>query len=77
MKFNVNKTKTKIFNYTDKYQFTTRLAIENSPIEVIKSTKLLGTIITDDLRWDENCKNLIRKANMRMKSNPLKPLEIS
>ena len=66
MKVNVNKTKTMIFNYTDKYQFTTRLAMENRPIEVIKSTKLLGTIITDDLRWDENCKNLIRKANMRM-----------
>ena len=66
MKVNVNKTKTMIFNYTDKYQFTTRLAIDNFPIEIIKSTKLLGTIITDDLRWDENCKDLVKKANMRM-----------
>ena len=66
MKVNVNKTKTMIFNYTDKYQFTTRLAMDNCPIEEIKSTKLLGTIITNDLRWDENCKYLIRKANMRM-----------
>ena len=66
MKINERKTKTMIFNYTDKYQFTTRLAINNNPKEVNKSTKLLGTIITDNLRWDENCNNLIRKANMRM-----------
>ena len=61
MKVNVNKTKTMIFNYTDKYQFTTRLAIDNFPIEVIKSTKLLGIIITDDLRWYEICKNFVKK----------------
>ena len=37
-----------IFNCTDKYQFTTRLRINNKPIEVIDSTQLLGTIIVID-----------------------------
>ena len=46
---NEKKTKTMIFNYTNKYQFTTRLSINDQPIEVIKNTRLLGTIIQDDL----------------------------
>ena len=31
-----------------------------------KKCKLLGVIITDDLRWDENIKYLVKKANQRM-----------
>ena len=66
MMVNEKKTKTMIFNYTTNYQFTTRLSINDKPIEVINSTKLLGTIITDDLKWDANCANLVKKANGRM-----------
>ena len=66
MMINEKKTKTLIFNYTEKYQFTTRLTINNEQIEVIDSTKLLGTIITNDLKWDYNCKSLVKKANSRM-----------
>ena len=40
-----------IFNYTEKYQFTTRLLLKGEHLEVIDSTKLLGTIITNDLKW--------------------------
>ena len=51
MVINQKKTKTMIFNYTEKYQFTTRLSIKGEHLEVIDSTKLLGTIIlgTNDL----------------------------
>ena len=66
MMINEQKTKTMIINYTDKYQFTTRLKINNAPVEVINSTKLLGTIITDDLKWDQNTNYIVRKANARM-----------
>ena len=66
MLVNDKKTKTIIFNYTDKYQFTTRLSINDKPIEVINSTRLLGTIITNDLKWDENTANIVKKANARM-----------
>ena len=55
-----------IFNYTDKYQLSTRLSIDGEPIEVIDSTKLLGTIITNDLRWDRNTSNIVKKSNARM-----------
>ena len=66
MLINEKKTKTMIFNYTNNYQFTTRLNINNQPIEVIDSTKLLGTVLSNDLCWDLNTANLVKKANGRM-----------
>ena len=54
MMINEKKTKTMIFNFTEKYQFTTRLQLKDKNIEVISSTKLLGTILSDDLGWDLN-----------------------
>jgi len=66
MLINVKKTKSMIFNFTDDYEFTTRLDLEGNPIEVIENTKLLGTIIQNDLKWDMNTSNIVRKANMRM-----------
>ena len=66
MLINEKKTKTIIFNYTNNYQFTTRLAINDKRIEVIDSTRLLGTIITNDLSWDANTAEIVRKSNARM-----------
>jgi hypothetical protein len=66
MLINEKKTKCMIFNYTNKYQFTTRLTINEKPIEVINSTRLLGTIIQDNLSWDQNTAELVKKGNARM-----------
>ena len=66
MVINEKKTKCMIFNFSKKYQFSTRLLLKNTNLEVINKTKLLGTIITNDLKWDENSKFLIKKANMRL-----------
>ena len=66
MLINEKKTKTLIFNFTDKYQFTTRLSLKNGKVEVIENTKLLGTIVQTDLKWDLNTANIVKKANMRM-----------
>ena len=66
MKLNHKKSSAMIFNFTEKYQFNTRLSIEDSKLEVQKKCKLLGVIITDNLRWDENTKYLVKRANARM-----------
>ena len=66
MKINEKKTKVMIFNYSTDKQFTTRLTVNDHPVEVTNSTRLLGTIITDDLRWDENTAHIVKKANARM-----------
>jgi hypothetical protein len=66
MVINEKKTKTMIFNFTENYQFTTRLQLKNENIEVINSTRLLGTILSNDLRWDLNTSSIVKKANARM-----------
>ena len=66
MILNEKKTKNLIFNFTDKYQFATRLVVNGERVETISNTKLLGTIISDDLSWDLNTKSIVQKANARM-----------
>ena len=66
MLVNEKKTKAIIFNFTNNYQFTTRLSINNKDIDIIDSTRLLGTIIQKDLKWDLNTAEIVRKANARM-----------
>ena len=66
MMLNKKKTNYMIFNFTENYQFNTRLNIESENIEEKKKVKLLGTIISNDLKWDENTSELIKKVNSRM-----------
>ena len=55
-----------IFKFTKSHKFSTRLTFKNKTIETIKETKLFGTIITDDLNWNKNTKNVCKKAYARM-----------
>ena len=48
------------------YKFTTRLKLKDENIEIVNSAKLLGTIVTDNLTWDENTNYLVQKAHTRM-----------
>ena len=66
MLINSKKTKTMVFNFTKNYQFTPRLFIQGELLEVIERTRLLGTIITSDLRWEQNTSHIVKKANARM-----------
>ena len=66
MLINQKKSKIMIFNFTQKYQFTTRLEINGDALEVVPKTKLLGVLIQDDLKWDANISSLVKRANARM-----------
>ena len=55
-----------IFNFINKYQFTTRLMSNAKILEVLPKLKLLGTIICTDLAWDSNTANIVRRANAIM-----------
>ena len=62
MRLNFAKSKLMIFNPSRKYQFTTRLEINGQNLEVIEKTRLLGTILTNDLKWEENTRSIVQKA---------------
>ena len=66
MILNQKKTKMMIFNFTDNYKFTARLELNSEHLDVVQKAKLLGVIITDDLKWDENTTALVKRANARL-----------
>ena len=55
-----------IFIFTKEKQFTVNMMLNGKNIEVVKETKLLGTILTNDLKWNRNTEELIKRANKRM-----------
>ena len=66
MKLNERKTKNLVFNFSKKYQFATQLSLNGTVLETPSEVKLLGTIISEDLKWDKNIKMIVQKANKRM-----------
>ena len=66
MELNVKKTQGMVFNFSKNYQFTTDILLKNQRIEIVKQAKLLGLILTSDLKWDENTNYLVKDANRRM-----------
>ena len=40
--------------------------LEDNLLEIITSTRLLGTIISSDLKWFENTEMLVKRAYQRM-----------
>jgi hypothetical protein len=67
MQLNTKKTKAMLFNFTTKHQFSTRVAVENDTMEIVKEAKLLGVIINDQLTWSPNTESLVKRANSRMR----------
>ena len=66
MLINKEKTKIMIFNYTDQYQFSSRITLDGENVENVSETKLLGTIIQNNMKWDSNTSNIVKRANARM-----------
>ena len=63
---NEEKTKIMIFNFTKTHQFTTRIKLKEKNVEIVEKMKLLGTIITKNLKWHENTNHIVKKAWGRM-----------
>ena len=67
MMINQRKTLNIQFNFTKDKQFFTDIVLKKEKLQSVNQTKLLITIITDELKWDENTKYIIRKANQKMR----------
>ena len=52
-----------IFNKSKKWDFPPELHFENgTQMEYVSKTKLVGVIITEDLKWGENTSYICKKA---------------
>ena len=55
-----------VINFTQKYQFSTRLSLDNNMLEEVTECNLLGLAINNQLTWYNNTERIIQKANKRM-----------
>ena len=55
-----------IFNFSKNHQFSMRMKENGENIEIVNKIKLLGTIVTSDLKWNKNTEYLTKKAWTRM-----------
>ena len=66
MRLNCDKTKYMIFNFCHSAQFHTRIHLNNTLLDQVKETRLLGVTISDDLTWHSNTNKLVTRAYQRM-----------
>ena len=67
MELNQKKTKSLIFNFTKDKQFATNIKLKGEAVELVKESKLLGVIITIDLKWERNANHIFKNANKMMR----------
>ena len=67
MKLNEKKTKNMIFNFSTNKQFCTDIKVNGEVIETVQEARLLGTIISNDLKWEANTKFLVKDSNRRLR----------
>ena len=66
MALNSSKTKYMVVNFTKKFQFSTRIMLDDRLLEEVQECRLLGLTITNQLSWQKNTDNIVKKANTRM-----------
>ena len=67
MKLNEKKTKNMIFNFSTNKQFSTNIVVNGEVIQTVTEAKLLGTILSEDLKWEKNTQYLVKDSNKRMR----------
>ena len=55
-----------MFNSSRNWDFTPQVSLGNKCLEVVDEIKLLGVVITSDLKWHRNTKYLCDKAYGRL-----------
>ena len=66
MKLNESKSKVMILNYTTKYQFATRIHLNDNLLDTVSETTLLGMVVSSDIKWHSNSKLFTQKGYQRM-----------
>ena len=66
MKLNLDKTKLILFNTCLSRDFMPDIAVNNVRLDLVEQTKLLGVVITSDLKWEANTQYIVTKCNSKV-----------
>lgn len=66
LELNALKTVEMIADFRKSPAPPTPITLCDSPVDIVESFRFLGTIITQDLKWELNISSLIKKAQQRM-----------
>ena len=66
MKLNKDKTKVMLFNTSKQRDFMPEIKAGNQVLEVVDQYKLVGVMISSNLKWDENTHYITKKAYSRL-----------
>ena len=63
---NKKKTKVMVFNPCKAWDFLPELTIDNQELEMVEEMRLLGVVITSDMKWAANTEQMLVKAYKRL-----------
>ena len=66
MKINIKKTKSMLFNTARARDFTPELTIGGEQVELVEEMKLLGVIISSDLKWNLNTQYITKRGYSKL-----------
>ena len=66
MKLNLRKTKFMLFNQCKSIDFLPTLHIDGSAIELVEEMKLLGVVITSDMKFSRNTEYIVERGYKRI-----------
>ena len=66
MKINKYKTKVMLFNRATSLDFQSNILLESSPLDVVEETKILGIMLSSDLKWKKHVDFVRKKCLKKM-----------
>ena len=57
-----------LINFTKNHQYSTRMKLNNINVQLVNEMKILGPIVTNNLSWNQNTHEFIKKVNKRLMS---------
>ena len=66
MKLNLKKTKFMLFNQSKAIDFMPSLTLEGSDIELVEEMKILGVVISSDMKFSSNTQYIVQRAFNRV-----------
>ena len=65
-KVNFSKSTLMLFNFSRKYDFDPRVSIGVNELKVVRTTRVLGITLQDDLRWNSHINDITSRASSKL-----------